>query len=381
MTRRDCPACGGPDTRGLLDIPQVPALCNLLCETREQALEVRRGDLRLACCENCGHLFNAAFDPALVEYTARYYNSLEASPRFGRYVAGLAADLVARYGLAGKRVIEIGCGQGEFLKRLCRLAGAQGVGFDPSAEAGAGDERVQFVARTFTAADAALEADLIVSRQTLEHLPEPAAFLALLRRTLGNRTTAVVCEVPNLGFVVRQAAVWDLLYEHCSYFSPLSLGRLFARCGFRVERVAEVYDGQYLVLHARPEGPESGEAAGASRAEVGRLAGRYRAKVQGWRETLRQLARRGRRAVVWGAGSKGVMFLNTFREEPALEYVLDVNPRKQGKHIAGAGHKIVPPELLRSYQADLVVMMNPIYREEIRRRLEELSVAANLRGA
>jgi hypothetical protein len=79
----------------------------------------------------------------------------------------------------------------------------------------------------------------------------------------------------------------------------------------------------------------------------------------------------GRRTVVWGAGSKGVTFLNTFRDS-GVDYAVDINTRKQGMYVAGTGQRIVPPEFLKDYQPDLITVMNPIYRKEIKQSIGPL---------
>jgi hypothetical protein len=82
--------------------------------------------------------------------------------------------------------------------------------------------------------------------------------------------------------------------------------------------------------------------------------------------------------VVWGAGSKGVTFLNIFRDLQAVTLVVDVNPRKQGKFVAGSGQQIVAPDLLRDYQPDVVLVMNALYLNEICDMLAALSVTATV---
>jgi hypothetical protein len=83
----------------------------------------------------------------------------------------------------------------------------------------------------------------------------------------------------------------------------------------------------------------------------------------------------GRRAVIWGSGSKGVAYLTTLGITDEIEYVVDINPRKQGMFMAGSGHPIVGPDFLRDYRPDLVVVMNAIYTEEIRDHLARLGLA------
>jgi hypothetical protein len=80
----------------------------------------------------------------------------------------------------------------------------------------------------------------------------------------------------------------------------------------------------------------------------------------------------GERVVVWGAGSKGVTFLNTFKDQNLIEYAVDINPRKQGMYIPGTGQKIVSPFFLSEYQPSVIIVMNPIYQDEIEKSLDSL---------
>jgi len=97
-----------------------------------------------------------------------------------------------------------------------------------------------------------------------------------------------------------------------------------------------------------------------------------------WHQKLSRLDQLGRRVVVWGAGTKGVMFLNTVKASEQVRYIVDINPRKQAMYIAGTGQQIVPPEFLQSYRPDVVLVMNPIYQDEIRACMTALGLSSKL---
>ena len=82
--------------------------------------------------------------------------------------------------------------------------------------------------------------------------------------------------------------------------------------------------------------------------------------------------------MVWGAGSKGVTFLNLIDPIGQIEYIIDINPRNQGKYVPGTGQNILSPEFLREYQPDVVLVMNEIYKDEIQQILDSLGVSACL---
>lgn len=379
-----CPVCMAADISVFLEIPQVPVHCNLLWPTSEEAKSAPRGDICLGYCQACGHIFNLAFDPRLMQYTEAYENSLHFSPRFQEYAHSLAERLVSRYSLRDKEIIEIGCGKGDFLRLLCDLGGNHGVGFDPSYVPDGADEasgRTQFIQDVYSERYSNYRADLVCCRHVLEHLDAPTELLTMLRRMVeGRKSTVLFFEVPNVLFTLRDLAIWDLIYEHRSYFSPSSLGRAFTSCGFGNHELREEYEGQFLCIEA-----VQSEAVGVSVGDLGHeftevftlvsaFADRYRGKLESWQRKFDKMQREGKPVVIWGAGSKGVSFLNMVGNSEQVEYVVDINPRKQGMHIAGHGAKIVPPAYLQAHPPDVVLVMNSIYVAEI----QELTMSLGL---
>ena len=135
-----CVVCGSADVEELLEIAGVPVFCNQVCQTSEEARSVPRANMQLLGCTECGHVFNAKFDPALVEYSPDYENSLHFSAKFESFADEIVAKLDSRWSLRGKTIVEVGCGRGDFLKKLCSHEGTQGFGFDKSYPGAENDE-------------------------------------------------------------------------------------------------------------------------------------------------------------------------------------------------------------------------------------------------
>ena len=382
-----CPVCAFTDVRVFAQIPQMPVFCNVLWPTREAALEAARGDLKLGFCGRCGHVYNYAFDPDLLTYDQAYENSLHFSPRFQEYVDRLADHLIDAYSLSGKRAIDVGCGKGDFLKLLVEKGVGEGIGFDPSYEpelaSNGTSESITIVQDLYSPAYTDYQADLVSCRHVLEHIQTPRDFMQTVRQAIGDRTgTAVFFEVPNVLYTLRERAIWDLIYEHCSYFSPLSLTYLFRESGFAVRHTDEAFGGQYLTLEAYPErtsaseGQANRDAAELDllRQDVAAFAQRYEQKVAAWNQRLAAARHASERVVIWGSGSKGVTILNVLEARDQIEYAVDINPRKQGKHVAGTGQEIVPPAFLQTYQPDVIILMNAIYGSEVRQTVRDLGL-------
>ncbi len=67
-------------------------------------------------------------------------------------------------------------------------------------------------------------------------------------------------------------------------------------------------------------------------------------------------------------------FLNALNCEGVIQYVVEINPHKQGKYIPGTGQKIVPLEFLAEYQPDIVIITNALYEREMKQQARELGV-------
>src|SRR5215470_4755216 len=106
---KPCPACGATGATVFLSV-EVPVNCSALFARRDEARRAAKGPIALACCELCGMIFNAVYEPNLLVYDGSYENSLHFSPAFQAYCTGLVQRLVETYDLRDKTIVEVGCG-------------------------------------------------------------------------------------------------------------------------------------------------------------------------------------------------------------------------------------------------------------------------------
>ena len=374
MSAEQCRLCGADSLVVFHERSRVPVHQNLPLPTPEAARAVTRGDLRLACCTRCGFISNLAFSDELLRYSAGYENDQTCSPLFDRYIDGLAGEIVDKYGVRDREVVEVGCGRGTFLRRLCQRGGNRGVGFDP---AHVGDEvvddgRVRFVRAYYGPEQATVPADAVICRHVIEHVPAPMNLIAAVRGALSTRTHAdLFFETPDVEWILDNVVLQDFFYEHCSYFSAETLAFCFSQSGFADVTVERVFGEQYLWLHAVYRG-NTPTATIAPPAENRVLAAalRFEARETALRSAVNQRVQQLRSEgplAVWGAGAKGVTFVNHFDADgERIDCVVDINPRKQGRFVPGTGHAIVAPDDLGRRGVRHIVVMNPNYAAEIR---------------
>ncbi|MEZ5973263.1 MAG: class I SAM-dependent methyltransferase [Planctomycetota bacterium] len=352
-----------------------------------------RGDIQMVLEPGTDMARNRQFDESLLAYGEGYENSLGFSEFFQGYIQGFARDLVARHHLVGKHVIEVGCGDGEFLELMVAEGAASGVGFDPSYPPGLPTERaegrIQIHREAFPPAGGPWhgDADLLVCRQVLEHVPDPLGFLQTIRRGLpAGRPTAVAFEVPNLLPTLEEQTSWDIIYEHCTYFTVGSLARLLAQAGFRVTSAHETYERQFITVEATTDERVADRSAEMDdhdglHAAAHHFDEAWNKRLADWQARLAQYRDAGRSVAIWGTGARGINFLNLVDRERVITAAIDINPRKHGLFAAGTGQCITPPDSLRELRPDVVIIMNGIYENEIRASLAEMGLHPEIRIA
>ncbi len=379
-----CPCCIQGTMRLFHEVAAVPTNSCILLETREEAINWPKGEIRLGFCDACGFISNMAFDPVLTEYSGRYEETQAYSPTFNTFQERLARELVERHDLNEKDIIEIGCGKGEFLNLLCELGNNHGLGYDPGYSEVRGREmgsgQFDVVRDFFSAKYTDRQADFVACKMTLEHIRTPYEFIGTAVRVARRPDGVVFIQVPESLRIVRDCAFEDIYYEHCSYFTAGSLSRLFEKLGFDVVNTEITYGDQYLTVEARPGVGDSIPKSGISNdlAELAALVDgfpdQFAARVAEWATRLEDWAKHDRKVVIWGSGSKGVSFLATVPGADVVTHAVDINPYRQGYFMPGTAQRILSPEETAKFGPDVVIVMNRVYVPEIRTMLDDLGL-------
>ena len=171
QTGRSCQCCNSEEMRVFHEIKSVPTNSCILLPSREAARKYPKGNISLGFCRNCGFISNIAYDPKLTEYSGRYEETQGFSKTFNTFHQELAKLLIERHQLIGKKIIEIGCGKGEFLTLLCEIGNNHGVGFDPAYDSDRNKRknanRITFIKDFYSEKFSIYRGDFVVCKMTL----------------------------------------------------------------------------------------------------------------------------------------------------------------------------------------------------------------------
>lgn len=333
--------------RILYEATQLPVLQNTTFSTREGALRSDCGDMQLVQDCETGLVRNASFDPAKIIYDANYQNEQSCSAGFQRHLDEVQS--IIRRHFSGKKLIEIGCGKGAFLRRL-RDEGWDAIGVDPAYE-GQDDATI----KAFFEPSLGLTAEAFVLRHVLEHIEDPAAFLRSIATANGHQGLIYI-EVPCFDWICAHRAWFDVFYEHVNYFRLSDFHRLFGR----VLQSGRIFGSQYLYVVAdlttlRDLKSEDAEPVA------------FPDDFVASRDRFRSLPSQPR--AIWGAASKGVIFgIHMQQLGTSIDCAIDINPVKQGRFLPCSGLRVLSPKVALEWLpgGSEIFVMNSNYLNEIR---------------
>ena len=339
----------------------VPVFQNKVYPGYDEAIASEAGKVELVQSAVSGFIFNKAFDPAIMDYDVNYQNEQSNSSFFKKHLQSVL-DLLKQFGIADKKIIEIGCGKGIFFDIMLD-EGFDCWGFDPTYEGNNPRIKKEY----FDETQKGINADVIIMRHTLEHIPHPFSFLHTIAAANDYRGKIFI-EVPTFDWIADKSAFWDIFYEHCNYFTEQSLGEMFTKA-----TTGNFFGGQYIYLWA-----DLADLRETIPADVN-FTKRSSLSLENKLKEYDGLLNNSKSIAIWGAGAKGSTFLNILdKDKQRVKYVIDINPVKQNKFIAGTGHSIFAPEILLKDPVEAILVMNENYIEEIKNQISRMGISANV---
>ena len=349
-----CIACGAPlwETP-LLTLDNMPASAQHMPDA--QGVKEDRGlTLDLCQCMGCGLV---QFDCEPVDY----YRDVIRAGGFSKTMVELRRyqykHLIDSYHLEGKKFIEVGCGQGEFLKVLSEFpVEVHGIEHDPHlvelARAQGLDVTEGFTETEDTRFAGGLY-DVFLSFNFLEHQPDPSTMLQAIYRNLEDDAMGLIT-VPSFEYIMDHNSYYELIRDHLAYYTFETLTPLLERNGFLVEE-CEVINRDTLSVIVKKRPQMDTENLLECYVNLKREMESYMKYLDAW----------DKKVAVWGASHQGFTLAATTKLGEKARYIIDSAPFKQGKFAPASHLPIVGPDHFHEHPVDAIIITAPGYTDEI----------------
>ena len=345
----------------ILTVPIIPnsPLVSLQADESFGLISLRKNQIT-------GLIENQSFDDSQICYDENYQNNQATSNVFSAHMRHVY-EVIKRQFPAGSKLVEVGCGKGDFLNIVEADGHFDYAGFDFAYE---GDN--PNIHKRFLNENDRIDADIIVLRHVLEHIQKPHLFLAMLAQVFPN--TPIYIEVPDYTWITDHSAFFDLTYEHVNYFTPNSLSGLFTSSMDSGLLFQHQY--QYIIADLGSLTSDYTDHYNSDNWVTLDLKDIFKG-MQNAINSIEQL-NPSQKIVIWGGATKGVLFAHHLKMLAPdvfkrIGSAIDINPNKQNKYLPSTKLKIVSDaDFIASANGDeIVVVMNPNYFDEIKLFLEQ----------
>ena len=309
--------------------------------------------LEVCQCSGCGLV---QLNNAPVPYYKDVIRASAISDEMKNFRIKQFGNFVQRFSLKGKKVIEIGCGQGEYLS-IMQQSGVDAYGLEHSAEFVAQCVRNGLkVSRGFIENsdyklnDAPFGAFFILN--FLEHLPDPNSTLRGIYNNLEDGAVGLV-EVPNFDMVLRKNLFSEFIGDHLFYFTKETLSIALRLNGFEIIECNEVrHDYIISVIVEKRE-----------KLDISHF---YKHQAELKNEIEKYIRRfKNKKVAIWGAGHQALAIISLINLAGKIKYVIDSAPFKQGRYTPATHIPIVSPDALNSDPVDAVIVIAGSYSDEV----------------
>ncbi len=385
MSQTTCRFCAAPVEAIFADLGMSPLANSYLPPDRANAMEPFY-PLRALVCGSCFLVQLEEFEtPERIFSDYAYFSSYSSS--WLDHARRYTEQMTDRFALgASSHVVEIASNDG-YLLQYFHERQIPVLGIEPAANVAkvALQKGIPTLVEFFgvqTACSLARDsaADLLLGNNVLAHVPDLNDFVAGMKVLL-KPGGVITMEFPHLMRLIEENQ-WDTIYhEHFSYFSFLTVSRVFEAHGLRLFDVEELptHGGSLRIYGAHADDLEKPETDAARELrERERAAGYeqldtylgYSRRVEADKRQilsfLIDLKQRGLRVAGYGAPAKGNTLLNYCGIGPDfIDYTCDLNPHKQGHFLPGSHIPIRSPEQIREDRPDVVLILPWNLKDEI----------------
>lgn len=323
-------------------------------------------NLNIYQCEDCGFIQLSEENKEHVDYED-YFMAASLSTQM-QECQGKQVKRLKSFKQEAK-VLEIGCGDGSFLKHLIS-AGFDSYGIEPSKRFYDFALKVTDRIKNEYLSEKHEESpfDIIVAREVLEHVYLFNSFLQNCYFLLKD-DGLIMIQVPRVETAINDIRLHTFFTDHVNYFSEETLIGVLLKNGFTVLQIQSDMDGEYTTAIARK----------TKNYPIRKLFDPWKDKVDKTKNYILSNLKNNKTIVLWGAGGKGLSILSAMHLSSDISEklsVVDCDPMKIGRYTPVTNFYIHNSDILKELNPDIIIILADAYKKEIRNKIIAMNISS-----
>lgn len=364
-----CPVCNSNEYDDLVKLEKYPISNVGLVDSKEESLKANVFDMNICMCKNCSHIYNRT--PVKINYkqenTTFFTNDIQK-----QYIQNLTKNLVNKYNIKNKKILEIGSGDGYFLRNLAKYDN-KCIGYEPSLKSLVEEEGALFINDYFNPSiNLDKKFDFIVLRHILEHFDHPYEFLReiIFKLIKFNQNPKFLIEVPNIEPTLKDLRINDFIHEHISHFSAYSLKYLLQRLNLNIIEAYTTQNDENLVTIC-----EIDKNFFDKMKNIKNIKNNLNSIINKLRYNFKKIRQNSKTIAIWGAEGRGASFIKNIKDLfYGNEFIIDSDEKKFGKFIPAIGLKISSYKELIDREIDSIIITTSVGKDNILKEIKENNI-------
>jgi 2-polyprenyl-3-methyl-5-hydroxy-6-metoxy-1,4-benzoquinol methylase len=355
----------------LLKYANMPSIAQHLPD-KDSLREDRGIDLEICQCSGCG-LVQLSNDP--VDYYREVIRAVGISEEMKEFRLNQFKSFIEKYSLTGKKIIEIGCGKGEYMKAVQNAGNFKPYGIEYSQDSVKKclEENLDVSKEFIETTDHKINQspfDAFYILNYLEHLPYPNITFNGIYNNLSPEGVGIV-EVPNFDMILRENLFSEFMRDHLFYFTKETLKSTLEKNNFEIIECEETWHNYILSATIKKSLKNDGKQIN-KKIEKMDLSSFKNHQDSIIKEVNNYIDNFGDNQVaIWGAGHQSFAIMSLAGLQEKVKYVLDSATFKQGKYTPSTHIPIVHPDKLNLDPVDSIIIIAGSYSDEVAKIIQK----------
>ena len=325
----------------------------------KKSLNLDKGiDLIICQCNGCGLV---QLDNEPVDYYKEVIRAAGFSKEMKKFRYQQFNDIIEKYNLNYKNIIEIGCGNGDYLSILNKFdLNVYGIEYSKESVKECQNKGLKVVRKYLDNANSIISSikfDAFFIFSFFEHIPNPNLTLEVLKNNTAEDAIGVI-EVPNFDMMLKNDLFSEFISDHLFYFTKETLTSTLNQNGFEVIECNEVWHDYIISAVIRKK----------KKLNLTHFK-EYQKKIS---IEINQFIKQHNNVAIWGASHQGISIMAMAKlNNKKIKYVVDDATFKQEKYTHSTHIPIVSSSKLHTDPVDAIIVMAASYSDEVVKKIKD----------